>query len=248
MGKLLHFHRSQQRTASAASSALTPKPGKERGADEQAEAGLAASAQSGLRAPSVSRFLQERWKTVKTALRLNSPSLWIKSAQVVLLAVAVCFTVGATDNSGSRMNNLSHRLMCQCGCNQLLGECDHIGCPSRDPELAELSADIAAGMTDQQILNSFTAKYGDIVLAAPPAKGFDLVAWIAPFAVFLAALLGTILLIRRWGGLRGFKPQSPDASVIAGDFTTLEPAERERRERIRRETNGETGLDGGLPR
>jgi hypothetical protein len=26
------------------------------------------------------------------------------------------------------------------------------------------------------------------------------VAWIAPFAVFAAALLGTILLVRRWGG------------------------------------------------
>ena len=167
---------------------------------------------------------------------------WIRSAQALVLAAAVYFTVGATNNTGSRMNDLSHRLMCQCGCAQLLGECDHYGCPSRDGELNELRADLAAGMGDQQILNAFAAKYGAIVLAAPQTHGFDLVAWIAPFAVFAAALLGTILLIRRWGGLRGFKAQ-PAADA---DLAALDPAERERRERIRRETEIDAGLDGGL--
>ena len=91
--------------------------------------------------------------------------------------------------------------MCTCGCAQLLGECNHVGCPSSGQELSELSADIAAGMSDQQIFSAFTAKYGATVLAAPTTHGFDLVAWIAPFAVFGAALLGTILLIRRWAGI-----------------------------------------------
>jgi len=167
---------------------------------------------------------------------------WIRSAQALVLAAAVYFSVGATNNSGSRMNDLSHRLMCQCGCAQLLGECDHYGCPSRDKELGELRADIAAGMSDQQILKAFAAQYGAVVLAAPETHGFDLVAWIAPFAVFAAALLGTILLIRRWGGLRGFKAQ-PAADA---DLAALDPAERERRERIRRETEIDGGRDGGL--
>jgi cytochrome c-type biogenesis protein CcmH len=74
------------------------------------------------------------------------------------------------------------------------------------------------------------------VLAAPPTKGFDLVAWIAPFAVFAAALMGTILLIRRWGGLRGKKP-----AVETGELVALDTAEQERMERIRRET-GEGGF------
>ena len=30
------------------------------------------------------------------------------------------------------------------------------------------------------------------------SQGFDLMAWVAPLAVFAAALLGTILLVRRW--------------------------------------------------
>ena len=132
-----------------------------------------------------------------TNVRLDSATFLIKSAQALLLAVAVCFSLGATD-SGSRFNDLNHRLMCTCGCAQLLGECNHVGCPSRGTELAELSAAIATGVTDEQILSSFAAKYGATVLAAPTTHGFDLVAWIAPFAVFAAALLGTILLVRHW--------------------------------------------------
>jgi cytochrome c-type biogenesis protein CcmH/NrfF len=152
-----------------------------------------------------------------------------------VLAVAICFSLGATDAS-ARFNNLGHRLMCTCGCAQLLGECNHVGCPESGHELKELNAAIASGLSDQQILDGFAAKYGATMLAAPPTKGFDLVAWIAPFAVFAAALLGTILLIRRWGGLRGRKP-----AAETGELVALDAAEQERMERIRRET-GEGGF------
>jgi cytochrome c-type biogenesis protein CcmH len=135
------------------------------------------------------------------------------------------------------MTTLSHQLMCQCGCAQLLGECDHVGCPDRDKELSELTTNMAAGLTDQQIMDTFVAKYGATVLAAPTTRGFDLVAWIAPFAVFAAALLGTILLIRRWGGLGG----NPQTAAV-GAAESSDPADRERLERIRRET----GSDGGF--
>ena len=54
-------------------------------------------------------------------------------------------------------------------------------------------------MSDKQILDSFAAKYGATVLAAPTTQGFDLVAWIAPFAVFAAPRCSApILLVRHW--------------------------------------------------
>ncbi len=162
-------------------------------------------------------------------------AFWIRFVEISVLAVAICFSLGASDDS-ARFNNLGHRLMCTCGCAQLLGECNHVGCPESGHELKELSAAIASGMSDQQVLDAFSAKYGATVLAAPPTKGFDLVAWIAPFAVFAAALLGTILLIRRWGGLRG-----KTKAAIAGEAAAIDPEEQERMERIRRET-GEGGF------
>jgi cytochrome c-type biogenesis protein CcmH len=128
--------------------------------------------------------------------------------------------------------------MCDCGCAQLLGECDHVGCPYRDKELSELTTDIAAGMTDQQVMDEFVSKYGATVLAAPTTKGFDLVAWVAPFAVLAAALLGTILLIRRWGGL-GFERRAQATGNVA---QTANPAEQERLDRVRRETGSDDGF------
>jgi cytochrome c-type biogenesis protein CcmH len=153
-----------------------------------------------------------------------------------VLAVAVCFSMGATDAS-SRFNDLGHRLMCTCGCAQLLGECNHVGCPESGRMRNELSAAIAAGKSDKEILASFAAKYGATVLAAPTTQGFDLVAWIAPFAVFAAALLGTILLVRRWANSSVGKTQT-----AIPDPANEDPADRVRREKIRRET----GSDGGF--
>lgn len=162
---------------------------------------------------------------------------WLKATQALLLAVAVCFSMGASNDS-ARVVSLDHQLMCTCGCAELLGECNHVGCTESTEELAMLRTDIAAGMTDSQIFNAFSAKYGQTVLAAPKTKGFDLVAWIAPFAVFAAALLGTILLIRRWGGLGLERAQR----ATAPDFNALPAEERDRRERIRRETGDEGGF------
>ena len=161
---------------------------------------------------------------------MTSVSFWLKAGQALALAIAVCFTLGATD-AGKRYNDLNHRLMCTCSCAEILGECNHVGCPNSTEELALLNTGVDAASSDKAIMDSFVAKYGAVVLAAPTKEGFDLVAWIAPFAVFAAALLGTILLIRHWSVTR---PQlapaeaSPEMDAI--------------RERIRRET----GADGGF--
>ena len=170
---------------------------------------------------------------MRSPLRLNARvprlSFFIRSAQALALAVAVCFTLGATDAS-SRFNDLGHRLMCTCGCSQLLGECNHVGCPESGRMRDELSAAIGGGSTpDKEILANFATKYGATVLAAPTMHGFDLVAWIAPFAVFAAAMLGTILLVRHWSlGKTQFAtgPSSPEIDAL--------------RDKIRRET----GSDG----
>ena len=171
-------------------------------------------------APSIRRFLPKGWES--TALR---------TVEALLLAIAVCFSTAAS-NSSSRFNDLGHRLMCTCSCAQLLGECNHVGCPESGNMRDELSAAIASGATDEQILTSFAAKYGATVLAAPTTHGFDLVAWIAPFAVFAAALLGTILLVRHWSVGRTQPAQLSDPTIDA------------LREKIRRETGA--GIDGGI--
>lgn len=165
---------------------------------------------------------------MKSLRRMN---VWLKTGQAVALAIAVCFTIGATEPA-TRFNDLSHRLMCTCSCAQMLGECNHVGCPNSTEELALLRTGVDSNKTNKEIFDSFVAQYGATVLAAPTKQGFDLVAWIAPFAVLAAALLGTILLIRHWVSTSPkleTAPASPEMDAL--------------RERIRRET----GADGGFP-
>ena len=52
----------------------------------------------------------------------------VRGAQLVLLGVLIAVTAGAADSS-ARFEKDSHQLMCGCSCNQLLGECNHVGCP-----------------------------------------------------------------------------------------------------------------------
>lgn len=152
----------------------------------------------------------------------------------VLVASVVCFSLGATDPT-EHFNKLGGKLMCTCGCAQSLLGCDHVGCPNRGEEMDLLRTGIAGGQGDAAILDSFVQKYGTVVLAAPTTKGFDLLAWIMPFAVALVALLGTIFLVRHWAA-----QQVPAGN---GPVNPLQArAEEEMRERIRRET----GTDGGV--
>jgi cytochrome c-type biogenesis protein CcmH len=70
------------------------------------------------------------------------------------------------------------------------------------------------------------------VLAAPTTEGFNLVAWIAPFAVFAAALLGTILLVRHWSVGKSELAVEPEPN---SEMAAL-------RDRIRHETGNEGGF------
>jgi hypothetical protein len=70
-------------------------------------------------------------------------------------------------------------------------------------------------------------------LALAVVKGFDPLAWVAPLAVLGAALLGTILLVRRWSCSK--TPTRPEVS---------DPALDALKQKIRRET--ESGNDGGF--
>jgi negative regulator of sigma E activity len=62
----------------------------------------------------------------------------------------------------------------------------------------------------------------DALLAAA-LRDFDLAAWIAPLAVFAAALLGAILLVRRW---QAGNPQST-VQVPAPAMDVLDTNRRE---------------------
>ncbi len=152
-----------------------------------------------------------------------------RAMQMFLVFTIALATIGAGDTSG-KFSSLGHKMVCVCGCGQILLECNHVGCPDSDRMIGELRTQVASGGTDTSIFNWFVAKYGPTVLAAPIRGGFDNAAWIVPVVVFLLAILGTAFLIRRWKGRH---------MLVVADGPTaphLGAAANEMRDRIRRET------------
>ena len=84
--------------------------------------------------------------------------------------------------------------------------------PVADRMRAFIRARIAAGDTKSEIKEKLVDEFGEVVLAAPPARGFNVLAWALPLA---AAVLGSLLLAllaRRWARTRTRTPL-PDAAT-----------------------------------
>jgi cytochrome c-type biogenesis protein CcmH/NrfF len=147
-----------------------------------------------------------------------------------VLALAVCALAGAGDPA-ARFNDLGHQLMCICSCNQILLECNHVGCPDSDGMRNELMAAVSRGDSDSLVEQSFVQKYGPTVLAAPTTAGFDRAAWIMPFVVLIFGFGLVILVIRAW--------KNRPAPAIADGLRPIRGAELEH---FREQADKETGL------
>jgi cytochrome c-type biogenesis protein CcmH/NrfF len=125
-----------------------------------------------------------------------------RSSQLITLSLAVFAFLGAGDQS-ARVNDLGHRMMCVCGCNQILLECNHVGCAYSDRMRAELVAAVDRGDNDDLTLQGFVQKYGTTVMAAPTKTGFNRVAWIMPYLTLVLGLGTVVLIIGVWRGRGG---------------------------------------------
>ena len=115
---------------------------------------------------------------------------------IVLIGVMAVGFMGA--DIDARFTKLGHQMMCMCGCNQVLLECNHVGCAYSERMRNELTAGLERGDNDSLILQSFVQKYGNTVLSAPTSSGFNVIAWIMPFAVFALATAIAVWLVRVW--------------------------------------------------
>ena len=102
--------------------------------------------------------------------------------------------------------------MCTCGCNYVLLECNHVGCPLSDGMRAELAAAVDSGKDDTAVFQEFVQKYGPAVLLAPPKTGFGRVAWVTPYIALLVGVFGVVFIVRIWNK----RPRGLHASSMDG--------------------------------
>jgi cytochrome c-type biogenesis protein CcmH/NrfF len=149
-----------------------------------------------------------------------------KLFKALLLPCALVLLMGA-DNQEARYQNLGGKIMCSCGCAQMLLKCNHVGCPNSDQMIRELRANVKSNKSDEEVLNWFRKNWGITAVVEPSTHGFELLAWVLPAAGLGLGFLLVLVLIRSWK----MKP----APVAAADIN-LAPDLEALRARARKET------------
>jgi len=155
-------------------------------------------------------------------------------ARIILLTMLLC-AAGLlplpAQQPSDRAHQIGGKFMCMCGCNQVLSQCNHVGCTVSTAMLKEVDQGLARGDSEDTITQAFVQEFGTKVYAEPPHSGFSLVAWSMP-AVYLAiGLVLVLFVIDRWRR----RPVHAVSSV--SDYSGFSPAMLERaRVRVARET------------
>ena len=143
--------------------------------------------------------------------------LLVAAAAAALVAVAGA----AASEERPTLAELEREVVCPT-CHTTL---DMSSSPVADRMRAFIRRRIAAGDTKSEIKDRLVAEFGEGVLAAPPARGFNLLAWALPLAGAVLALAALAVLARRW--LRA-RPALAAADRSSNGRAALDP-ELERR-------------------
>jgi len=149
-----------------------------------------------------------------------------------IVCLAVVFSAGRAQAQGATppgpvtdndINRVARQLYCPVCENIPLDVCPTQACAQWRATIGEK---LAAGWTDQQILDYFVAQYGERVLARPSTHGLNVLVWVIPPLLVLG---GAVVL---WRLLRQMRPAArPVPAAPAGD-EYAERLEQELRKRI----------------
>jgi cytochrome c-type biogenesis protein CcmH len=138
------------------------------------------------------RSTQRAGSTVWGALLACLAAAWLAAATLPD-AAGEAIPTDTDPLKQARAMKLAERLRCLVCQNQTIAESN-----------AELAVDlrrqvreqIAAGKSDDQILDYMTARYGDFVLYQPPVKGTTLLLWGGPILLLVGGLAVLVVIVR----------------------------------------------------
>ncbi len=150
-----------------------------------------------------------------------------------IILLAVLFSASPARADSATVGSISEQLICQCGCNMVLSNCTHAECASREAMTALIEQKLAQGQSEVEIIQFFVAQYGEQVLASPSKRGFNLVAWVLPFAAILGGGVVIYIALRKWVW------QGRQSLTIA--TTETEEQDQEYQHRLKKELEEFTG-------
>ena len=147
------------------------------------------------------------WLTRRLAAQAAQAPTGLDSSNLFAMDQSASRPVRLPPKPGSRVvvsaaerDALEHRIRCQCGCTLDVYTCrtTDFSCQVSPSMHRDVMGLVAGGYTAQEILDAFVGVYGERVLMAPPAAGFNLLGWVAPFAVLGGGTVLVVSLLRRW--------------------------------------------------
>jgi cytochrome c-type biogenesis protein CcmH/NrfF len=136
----------------------------------------------------------------------------LRFAVVVVAALALAGPAAAASCTHPRtsLSYLEGQVMCPT-CHTTLDQSDSAA--ARQIEVF-ISQRIAQCATAQQIESELVTNYGPAILAAPPHKGFDLLAWWLPIVGVLAGAVILAIGVWRWSRRRESEEPEPEESGL----------------------------------
>ncbi len=141
-------------------------------------------------------------------------------AAILLAAASVpIVAVRVAAQQSDRAKQIGGKFMCMCGCNQVLTQCNHVGCTTSAAMLKELDHSVNRGDSEDAVTQMFVQEFGTTVYAEPPHSGFSRVAWAMPKVYLLVGTLLVVFVISRWR--KRPVPRLASAGPIAGVSSEL---------------------------
>ena len=117
---------------------------------------------------------------------------------VLGLGVSATGTAWAIESAAGRKDPakaITSQLICPCSCGEILSGCV---CETGKTMQGFVADELKAGKSKDQITASLVTKYGQVILGAPKAEGFNLIVWVAPFVATLLGFVIAAFVLRRW--------------------------------------------------
>jgi cytochrome c-type biogenesis protein CcmH len=141
------------------------------------------------------------------------------------LALAPAALAQQPTPSDDEVNAIAKKLFCPVCENVPLDVCPTVACAQWRATIRE---QLAAGRSEQQILDYFVQQYGERVLAQPSTRGLNVLVWALPPLILLAGAALYVVFVRRMVA-RG--PAEPPAPASPGTDEYVARLERELEER-----------------
>jgi cytochrome c-type biogenesis protein CcmH len=152
---------------------------------------------------------------------------------MVAFAIAVGLPIVVVAAPTVSRQEISEGLTCQCGCGLTVANCNHPTCEFSVPVRDQIDGMLGRGMSGPQVIAYFRNKYGEKILSAPTTQGFNILAWIMPFAAIAAGGALMAFTVGRW---RSKSPASTSTEGTAfGSDINGDAYDPELRRRLERE-------------